>query len=98
MRAFLRTGGSPPFRIKLAGPAGNPDGIGSRLTIRMSDSTIRTGELRAGGGYLSQSPAVFTFGAPVDTLPESVTVRWPDGSTTRSSFKRDKANLLIRKP
>jgi len=98
VRAFLRTGGSQPFRIKLAGPAGNPGGIGSRLTIRMSDGTIRTGELRAGGGYLSQSPAVFTFGAPVDTLPESVTVRWPDGSTTRSSFKPDKASLLIRKP
>ncbi|MEC9054393.1 MAG: ASPIC/UnbV domain-containing protein, partial [Verrucomicrobiota bacterium] len=80
------------------GSAGNPRAIGSRITVKLSDETSRNGELRAGAGYLSQSPPLFTLTAPAGVTPTAITVRWPDGTSTRSPFGKRVLNVTIRKP
>jgi len=98
VQSLIRTDGPRPYQIKLRGPAGNPRAIGSRITVKLSDETSRNGEVRAGAGYLSQSPPLFTFTAPAGVTPTAITVRWPDGTSTRSAFGKGILNVTIRKP
>jgi hypothetical protein len=74
----------PPERgrlitVRLAGPPGNPTGIGARITLRTSGGRSQTAEVTAGGGYLSQSSAALVFGVPTDDELDAITVVWPDG-------------------
>ena len=98
VRSLVRTGGPLPYRVSLEGPAGNLRGIGARISIRLSDDSLRTGEIRAGAGYLSQAPPSFTFSAPDGTTPATLTVRWPDGAVTTSRLPTGEREFLIRKP
>ncbi len=99
MRTFIRSGGSAPFTVVLRGNKGNSRGIGARLSITLSDGSRQTGEIRAGSGYLSQSPALFTFTTADDKIsPTSITVRWPDGSESVASATGGERRFLIEKP
>ena len=97
VRAFLQDGGTPPITVRLHGPKGNPNGLGSRVTMSYSDNSIRTAEVRAGGGYLSQSPPLLSFTAPASAVPARITVRWPDGSTSQTAAQADERKFVIRK-
>jgi hypothetical protein len=72
--------GRPGLRVRLRGPAGNPDGLGA--VVRLGFGSGRWGparEIHAGSGYWSQDSVV-----PVLARPEPATqleVRWP-GTTT----------------
>ncbi len=68
--------------VELPGPPGNPTAVGARVTIRLRDGRSQTDEVRAGGGYLSQSTPTLLFGcrgAPA----AAIEVRWPDGLSSR---------------
>lgn len=97
-RSFVRTGGPLPYQVSLEGPAGNRHGIGARVSIKLSDQSIRTGEIRAGAGYLSQTPAVFSFTTPEGISPSSSTIQWPDGTVTKSLFPKGLKKLRIKRP
>lgn len=71
------------FTVGLQGPPGNPEGIGSRITLETKKSRLLVAEVYAGGSYLSQSAAALTFGLGTDDQIEAVQVRWPDGTITR---------------
>ena len=98
VRSFIRTGGPLPYQVVLEGPAGNRSGIGARISIQLSDQSIRTGEIRAGAGYLSQTPALFNFITPEGISPTTSKVQWPDGTVTQSPFPKGKRKLRIRRP
>ena len=98
VRSFIRTGGPLPYQVVLEGPAGNRSGIGARVSIQLSDQSIRTGEIRAGAGYLSQTPALFSFTTPEGISPTTSKVQWPDGTVTQSPFPKGKRELRIRRP
>ncbi len=98
VRSFIRTGGPVPYQVVLEGPAGNRSGIGARVSIQLSDQSIRTGEIRAGAGYLSQTPALFSFTTPEGISPTTSKVQWPDGTVTQSPFPKGKRELRIRRP
>ncbi|MAT31996.1 MAG: hypothetical protein CMP29_09425 [Roseibacillus sp.] len=98
VRSFIRTGGPVPYQVVLEGPAGNRSGIGARVSIQLSDQSIRTGEIRAGAGYLSQTPALFSFTTPEGISPTTSKVHWPDGTVTQSPFPKGKRELRIRRP
>jgi len=68
--------------VKLAGPKGNAQAYGARVTVVTADGKSQTAEVYAGSGYLSQSPAALTFGLGKEGKAESITVRWPDGKVT----------------
>ncbi|MEX2188540.1 MAG: FG-GAP-like repeat-containing protein [Pirellulales bacterium] len=70
--------------VRLKGPSGNPTGVGARITVTDDSGRSQTGEIHAGGGYLSQSAAVAWFGAG-GAKPARIEVHWPDGTTTSLS-------------
>ena len=98
VRSFIRTGGPLPYQVILEGPAGNRRAIGARVSIKLSDQSIRTGEIRAGAGYLSQTPALFNFTTPEGISPTNAIIQWPDGSMTQSPFSKGTRELRISKP
>jgi hypothetical protein len=82
--AFHNNGvsGHHPLRVVLRGPAGNPTGVGARITVELADGSTQTSEVYAGSGYYSQSTASCFFGFPDSNPPKHIRVRWPSGITT----------------
>lgn len=90
--------GNHSFAIGLRGPPGNPTGVGSRITVTMTDGKTQTAEVHAGSGYLSQSTPTLFFGFVDHNLPKSITVRWPDGRASTYPWQPDLKKLLLSPP
>lgn len=73
--------GNSFLRVRLAGPAANPTGVGARITVTRPGGSAVTREVYARSGYLSQDSATLDFGLG-QASTASVTVSWPDGATT----------------
>lgn len=69
--------------IRLAGPKGNPAGVGARIVTHFAGGARDIGWIRAGGGYLSQSAPVHFVGTD-DRPVARVEVFWPDGSKSEA--------------
>jgi hypothetical protein len=76
-RLFHNRGAKPGLRVRLVGPAGNPDGVGAQIRIVYGDHMGPVREVEAGSGYWSQNGAVQVFG--LASVPTAVWVRWPGG-------------------
>ena len=74
-----------PFWVRLRGKSGNPNAIGSRVSLRLDDGAVQTAEIYGGGGYLSQSPPAAVFGIPKGRQVAGIEVRWPDGKTSTAT-------------
>ena len=48
--------------IQLVGPPGNQDCVGARVTVSFEKRPSQTAEVGSGGGYLSQSTTILSFG------------------------------------
>ncbi len=87
--------GGRHIAVRLQGSPANPTAVGARVTLNGRQHA----EVRAGAGYLSQSPPTLYFGRGDSEILESVTVRWPDG--TVSDFQPpqsgDNKVLVLRK-
>lgn len=70
----------PGLRVRLAGPPGNPDGLGAVVRLQFGQRPGPARELHAGGGYWSQDSAVPVLGTP--ETPTALSIRWPGGKTT----------------
>ncbi|MFT4681846.1 MAG: hypothetical protein ACI9FU_002063 [Granulosicoccus sp.] len=68
------------FSVKLSGPAGNIDGIGSRVTV-VTQSAEYVQDIFTTKGYQSCVPALAHFGIPHSETIAKVIVRWPNGTT-----------------
>ena len=68
--------------VRLRGPAGNPTGIGARVTLELKNGSTHVSEIYAGSGYFSQSAAACFFGWSDDNPPAKVRVMWPSGTST----------------
>jgi hypothetical protein len=90
--------GRRPLRVVLRGPAGNPTGIGARVTVVFSDGSAQTSEVYAGSGYYSQSSAACFFGYPESAPPTKIRVRWPSGATTDSDFTPGSVTVTLVAP
>jgi hypothetical protein len=69
--------------VRLIGKAGNPNAIGSRITLVSSDGGRQVKEVYGGHGYLSQSSSEVIFGLPHGRTAKEAVVRWPTGAETR---------------
>ncbi len=78
--------GHKPLRILLHGAAGNPTGVGARISVELADGTTQTCEVYAGSGYYSQSSPACFFGYPDANPPRKIRVRWPSGATSEHAF------------
>ncbi len=80
------------LKIKLAGPKGNPDGIGTKVTIYQSGN-VQYFENKVVRGYLSSTDPIVHFGLGKSTKVDSIRVAWNDGM--ESNLKATDANQTI---
>ncbi len=66
------------FRIRLIGTESNPDGIGTRVTVR-KNNVIQTQELICGTGFLGSDSLELAFGLASSSKIDSITLTWPSG-------------------
>jgi hypothetical protein len=86
----LLNGGKPgrrSFGVALLGAPGNPNAIGARLALTLSDGTSQIAEMATGSGYFAQSTATVFFGYPEGVPPHELKIRWPDGRETVHTFE-----------
>jgi len=74
------TGETAYLKLRLEGPAGNPFGVGTTVTVTGRGQT-QTQELYPTRGFESCSHDQLLFGLGSGPEPVAVTVRWPDGNT-----------------
>ncbi len=76
-KLFRNTGARPGLRVRLAGPNGNPSGIGASLRAGTGRNLGPAREIHAGSGYWSQDSAVQVLAAPGPIT--QLWIRWPGG-------------------
>ena len=80
-RLYHNRGALPGLRVRTAGPASNPDGIGVQLRVVYGERMGPVREVQAGAGYWSQNGASQVMG--LSGLPTAVWARWPTGTVTK---------------
>ena len=93
-RLFHNVGSRQGLRVRLIGPPGNPEGIGSILRVVYSDGMGPAREVHGGSGYWSMDDPVQVLGLRSD--PVEVLVRWPGGAETRVSVPSGVRDLTVR--
>jgi len=100
-KLYRNTGARPGLRVRLLGPAGNPDAVGGVLRLYSGNKPGPARELHAGSGYWSQEGAVQVLALPDG--PVQLQVRWPGGKTTTTDVPAgtrevtvDAAGKLVR--
>jgi hypothetical protein len=78
-RLYHNLRAKPGLRVRLAGPPGNPSGVGAMVRLKSTHQIGPAREIHAGSGYWSQD-------SPVQVLarlpePMQLWVRWPGGQT-----------------
>lgn len=90
-RLFRNAEAVPGLRVRLAGPPGNPAGVGARVRWKSSGAPAR--EVHAGGGYLSQDSMVQVLARQGATT--TLTVDWPGGGRTEQIVPAGTAEVKI---
>jgi hypothetical protein len=67
------------LRIKTVGTASNRDGIGARITLKISNQQKLWSVVKTGSSYASQSELPLTFGLGKAEKVASIEVAWPSG-------------------
>jgi hypothetical protein len=93
-RLFHNRGAKPGLRIRVQGPASNPDGVGVQLRIVYADRMGPVREIEAGSGYWSQNGATQVMG--LASTPTAVWVRWPGGGETRVAGPAGAREIVVR--
>ncbi|MBY0489904.1 MAG: FG-GAP-like repeat-containing protein [Gemmatimonadaceae bacterium] len=93
-RFFLNRGARPGLRVRVQGPASNPDGIGTQLRVVYGDMQGPVREVQASSGFLSQNGAVQLFG--LTRTPTAVWVRFPGGKTTTVPVAAEQREVVVR--
>lgn len=83
-RLFRNILAQPGLRVRLRGPAGNPDGIGATLRLLSGDRAGPAREVACGSGYWSQDSSVQVLS--MASKPDRLWVRWPGGRVTTSAL------------
>lgn len=89
---LLQVGGKPKLlrndqklnhhwvRLKLVGKQSNRDAIGAVATLRVQGQSLAR-QVMPTRSYLSQSESTLTFGLAASAQIESLSIRWPNGTT-----------------
>ena len=67
------------LRIKTVGTASNRDGIGAKVTLKLSAQAKLWSMVKSGSSYCSQSELPLTFGLGKADKVSSIEVAWPSG-------------------
>lgn len=100
LQLYRNNGGNQKhwLRVTLARGGREDLALGARIQVTTADAVL-VRELRNGGNYVSQNPAVAHFGLDAATEVTNVLVRWPDGlETSYGPFAVDQAIHFDREP
>ncbi len=92
---FQNSAGKPGLRVRLRGPAGNPNGIGAQIRIGAGQSWNPVRELRSGGGYWSCDGAVQVLPLAANRGPVELWVRWPGGRVTTVQVPAEAREIAV---
>lgn len=76
-KLFHNRGAASGLRVRLAGPPGNPHGIGAQLRLLYGNRRGPVREVQAGSGYWSQNGPIQVLGRAGE--PTALWIRWPGG-------------------
>jgi hypothetical protein len=93
-RLFRNRAAKPGLRVRLQGPANNPDGIGAQVRLVHGERMGPVREVHAGSGYWSQNGAVQVFGYA--DPPSAVQVRWPGGTESHVPVPAAAREVTVR--
>lgn len=88
-------GAKPGLRVRLAGPPGNPDGVGAVYWPVTGGRRGAARTVTSGGGYWSQPSAVGVLGGD---RPEALEIQWPDGRTSRQTVPPEAREVRLGYP
>jgi hypothetical protein len=89
-----KEGGSNYLRVKLKGPKGNPQGLGTKVLVKTAPENFLYQEMQIARGYMSSIEEVLHFGLDsLNSAPELLVI-WPDGK--RSTFENIKSNQVVQ--
>lgn len=95
-KLYRNVGGAAGIRIRLRGPAGNPDGVGAVIRGIYGGEPGASREIHAGGGYWSQDSAVQVLAARrAGSALEGVIVRWPGGQNVTNKLRLGERELVL---
>ena len=94
-RLLRNRGAKPGLRVRVVGPASNPDAIGAQVRVLYGERAGPVREIQAGSGYWSQNGAVQVFG--LSGTPTAVWVRWPGGTETRVPVPAGARDVVVRR-
>jgi hypothetical protein len=92
-RLFRNTSAKPGLRVRLAGPPGNPDGIGAVIRLKWGERFGPARELHAGSGYWSEDSAAQVMALPQP--PSQIWVRWPGGQATTANVPPGAREIMV---
>jgi hypothetical protein len=87
------SGQASGLQVRLAGPSGNPTGVGAVIRLRFGERWGPAREVHAGSGYWSQDSAELVMGTPQTAT--AVWVRWPGGKTTTTLLPREARSVTV---
>jgi hypothetical protein len=85
--------GKPGLRVRLAGPPGNPDGVGAMMRLVFGGRMGAAREIHGGSGYWSQDSVVQVMGCP--EVPTQIWIRWPGGKSTTSDISAGAREITV---
>ena len=83
------------LRVRLHGPAANPDGVGAQMRIVYGARMGPVREIHAGSGYWSQNGAVQVFG--LAGTPTALWVRWADGAVRQIPVPLGALEVVVKR-
>src|SRR5262249_41444240 len=91
---WRNTGARPGLRVRLAGPAGNPEALGAVIRLMFGDQAGPAREIHGGSGYWSEDSVVQVLAIP--KTPTALSVRWPGGRNTLSPLPGTAREALVQ--
>jgi hypothetical protein len=77
--------------FKLVGTKSNKMAIGAKIMVT-AGKLVQTGEVRAGGSYISSNDPRLHFGLSAEAKMDEVSIRWPNGD--KESLKDVPADFI----
>ncbi|HUD47004.1 MAG TPA: VCBS repeat-containing protein [Candidatus Baltobacteraceae bacterium] len=85
--------GKPGLRVRLAGPPGNPDGVGATMRLVLGTRMGPAREIHGGSGYWSQDSVVQVMACP--EIRTQIWIRWPGGKTTTGAVPAGAREITV---
>jgi hypothetical protein len=84
------------LRIKAVGASSNRDGIGAKITLKMTDGVKLWNVVKTGSSYCSQSELPVTFGLGKAEKVPTVEVVWPSGHVDTLADVNSNQSIVVQ--